>query len=115
MAASAASIQRLRAPPRISAAKITPVPSGRVSTIRSPGRMPDLRTRRSGAAVPVTESPMASSAPSLVCPPTSATPSRSSTASAPAMSWVRSSSIFRSEANGSVTSAIAAPGSAPIA
>ena len=65
--------------------------------------MPDFRSRSSGGAVPVTENPMASSPPSLVCPPTSATPSRSRTSSAPAMSCVRSSSIFLSAANGSVT------------
>ena len=115
MRASAASIQRLCALPRISAAKITPVPMGRVSTSRSPGRMPDFRSKSSGGAVPVTENPMASSPPSLVCPPTRATPSRSRTSSAPAMSWVRSASIFSSAANGSVTIAIAASGSAPIA
>ena len=58
---------------------------------------------------------MASSPPSLVCPPTRTAPSRSMTSSAPAMSWVRSSSIFSSAARGSVTIAIAASGSAPIA
>src|SRR3546814_10077873 len=70
--ASAASIQRPLALPRMSAANSVPVPSGLVRISRSPGRMPPLRRTVSRSINPLTAKPRDSSAPSLVCPPTNA-------------------------------------------
>ena len=115
MAWMAPSIQRPLARIRMSAANRVPVPSPFVSTSRSPGRRPPLRSTAPASTSPVSDSPKASSAPSEVCPPTSAAPASLSTPTVPASNWTKVSSTFRSSPNGTVATASAVCASAPIA
>src|SRR5215470_15600699 len=70
--ASALSIHVPRAAPRTAAAKITPVPSGLLSTSLSPATRPPLRNARAFSTRPFTEKPSAISGPSPEWPPISA-------------------------------------------
>jgi hypothetical protein len=83
MWAIAAITQRAFALPRISAASSVPVPNGLVRIRPSPGFNPPLRSAVAAGTRPLTAKPSASSAPSLVCPPTSAQPASRSTSFAP--------------------------------
>ncbi len=72
----------------MSACRITPVPSGLVRMSWSPGAAPPIRISASAeAAKPQTAKPTTSSGPVVVWPPTSVTPSASSAARAPAITW----------------------------
>src|SRR5215813_9869378 len=77
--ARALSIHVPRAAPRMAAAKITPVPSGLLSTSLSPATRPPLRKARAFSTRPFTEKPSAISGPSPEWPPISAQPAWSST------------------------------------
>ena len=83
IAAIASVTTRAAARRRISAARITPVPSGLVSSSRSPGCSPPLRNSLPGRVRPVTAKPSASSVPSALWPPTSTAPAASSTSLPP--------------------------------
>ena len=85
MWAIAAITQRALALPRMSAASSVPVPIGLVRMSASPGRSPPLRNAAARETSPLTAKPSASSAPSLVWPPTSAQPASRSTSLAPAI------------------------------
>ena len=92
-----------------------PVPNGLVRMRPSPGFSPPLRNAAAAGTRPLTAKPSASSAPSLVCPPTSAQPASRSTSFAPAIIAVRSASILLSIPKGTVAIASAVCGSPPMA
>ena len=115
IAAIAALTARAFACPRISAARMTPVPSGLVSNKRSPGRRPPLRISRPGRVRPVTAKPSANSAPSALWPPTSTAPAASSTSVPPFSMWNRSCSTIAGREGGNVAIASAVSGTPPIA
>mmetsp|Transcript_11578 Transcript_11578/g.34105 ORF Transcript_11578/g.34105 Transcript_11578/m.34105 type:complete len:739 (-) Transcript_11578:200-2416(-) len=103
------------AAPRIAAAKRTPVPSGFVRRSASPARMPPLCIIASLGAYPMTAKPRASSAPSHVCPPSSAHPASPSVRQAPAIIWKSVASTFASSPYGTTATARAPAGGAPMA
>ena len=113
--AKAASTQRARARWRMSAAKMTPVPIGRVRIRASPTRSPDLRRSLAGSASPLTDRPSISSPPSALCPPISAAPAACRTEVAPSSICDRSASILAAGPNVTVAKASALCGRAPIA
>ncbi len=80
------------------------MPSGFVSTRRSPGLADPLRSRRSGWAAPITASPYLGSASRIVCPPASVPPPSRTFAAAPARISL-SVSPGRSSGNAAIESA----------
>ena len=114
MCSIAATTSAARARPRIAPASTAPVPSGFVRTRLSPSRSPPL-SRALPSRAPDTVKEMPRSAPSAEWPPTRSTPWRRKTARAPAIIWKRSSSIMASAISGTVASANANVGVAPMA
>eukprot|EP00959_Pyramimonas_sp_CCMP1952_P165123 3451082-Pyramimonas_sp.AAC.1 len=98
----------------MSAANITPVPTGLVSTIACPGLSPPLDLISFCLTAPLMAKPSASSAPSHVWPPTRAQLASVSAEVAPAIICTRSSSTFSSSPKGTWAMARAVMGSAPI-
>ena len=114
IASTAATKSAARVRPCMAPANRAPVPIGLVRIIRSPAPKPPL-VNGSALSVPVTLNAMPSSAPSAEWPPTRSTPCSRKTASAPDIIWNRSSSMSASAIAGTVASANAKPGLAPIA
>ena len=92
-----------------------PGPDRAVSSSRFPGCMPRLRSTRAGSATPLSASPSVSSAPSVVCPPTSAVSASRNASTTPASRSRSSASVLSSGPAGTVTMASAERGSAPMA
>ena len=95
MAATAAATTAGSGSPRLIAVATTPVPSGLVSTSRSPARALAMVSSRSGSASPTTARPYLGSGSSIEWPPTTGQPAWAAT-SAPPRSTSASSSTGRS-------------------
>ena len=87
--------------PRLTAVATTPVPSGLVSTSRSPGRALAMVSSRAGSAIPTTARPYLGSGSSIEWPPTTGQPACPAT-SAPPRRTSASSSTGRSAAGQAV-------------
>ncbi len=99
--------------PALIAVEMSPRPSGFVRYSRSPGRISELRTSRSGATSPVTAMPYFGSASRIEWPPTTATPASAATAAPP--SRTRASRSSGRSSTGHATRFSAVSGRPPIA